>query len=185
MSKLNELVIRLEKLGGTIYADIKNGSEFGKVAINGAVFFALYPSGEFDRFDRAIKESDLRAGFKPVTNLIDPKTAKVLEKEEKARKIEELKTEEIYFEGGESEFRAAFGAISRQIGPIADYFISDRQRLIYVNDVLVRCAEFTVYLKNEEYTENDENGPEVHDPVKAIFIRSPKDGSIIYYRGDF
>jgi hypothetical protein len=178
---LEELISRLEKLGGKVYTQIKHGDQTGWMGTNGSgkskVYFAFYPDGTSQRFESLPADKDLKAGWK-ASDLRDPETILAdknkTDKLKKARAKEALFDEEIHITQKELEALCKANHIS--IGKIADFYPDGRHAHSYkeIDGRAVATVQFTVITKNEDYTKDGDNGEELHDPVYIDVWRDSK-----------
>lgn len=179
---VDALVARLTKAGGKVYCKITKGAESGWLGVNGTgkskVYFAFYPDGSSQRFEKPVEAKDLKAGWKAEGPLEDPET--VLKNKAKADKIKkEYEREQLFdkeIQLSQAEFQKLCKANYISIGPIEDFYPDGRNA--HGNEKIdgqyVATVLYTVYLRNEDYTEDGQNGPEIHDPVYVKVWRDAK-----------
>jgi len=179
---MDDLVKKLEKVGGQVYAKIRKGDEMGWLGVNGKgrnrVYFAFYPDGTQQRFESGTFSGpgQLKNGWKPDDgDYRDPDT--VLQDKSKEKKIQRERkfTADVRLTDKELE-----KLISNLGGDIADSWVEDHG-IEEIGGRDVAYAEYTIYVKNEDYDEesdedgHDENGnQELHDPVHFKIWRDPK-----------
>lgn len=182
---VDALVARLTKAGGKVYCKIAKGGESGWLGVNGTgkskVYFAFYPDGSSQRFEKPVEAKDLKAGWKAEGSLADPET--VLADKAKADKLqkeverEKLFTTEITINS--KELQKLCVAQHADMGSRWQdaYVDGDRNRGVKTIDgKAVAWAKYTIYVYNDDYSddEDESNGPEIHDPVYALVWRDAK-----------
>lgn len=181
---MEDLVARLEKVGGKVYTKIAKGDQQGWLGVNGKgkakVYFAFYPDGTSQRFEALPTEKDLKSGWK-ADDLRDPET--ILADKSKADKLKKEREKEALFMTeitiGIDELAKVCKAnhIGIHRSEIEDAYVDgERERSFKtVDGRAVAMARYTVYTKNSDYTEDGKNGPEIHDPVYVLVWRDGKD----------
>lgn len=189
---LNNLVAKLEKVGGKIYAKITKGDESGWLGVNGSgktkVYFAFYPDGTQQRFEKPVGEKDLKNGWKPEGgDYRDPETAvKDKTKADKIKRqleVSRLREADIDLSDWNELIkickREHIGlGISDKSG-IADTYPDD-EGLQEVDDIMVAYAVYKIILKDSEYVDDDDDEYATHDPIYVKFWRDPKNPEKIH-----
>lgn len=186
---MEDLVARLEKVGGKVYTKIAKGDQQGWLGVNGKgkakVYFAFYPDGTSQRFEALPSEKDLKSGWK-ADDLRDPET--ILADKSKADKLKkEREKEALYHEKIVSLSDAEFQKLNKEfhlgmdISRVVDFYPDGREAHGYkkVDGRLVPSVRLTVNLRNEDWRKGDDekgnpHGPEIHDPVYVEVWRDPK-----------
>jgi hypothetical protein len=177
---IDDNVVRLEKVGGKVYTKITKDNETGWLGVNGQgkskVYFAFYPDGSTQRFESIPRVNDLKPGWK-ATDLRDPDTiiadkAKT-DKIKKEREREFLFTKEIMLDIKELSKLCKENHILS--GSIKDAYVDgESERGVKIDSgVRVAFARYTVHAKNDDYTKDGKNGPEIHDPIYLFIWRDP------------
>jgi len=184
-----ELIERLKKAGGEVYSKITHGTENGWLGYNGKgtkkVYFAFYPDGDMQRFEKPVVKRDLKIGWTavsyddPETVLKDKKAAEKISKEEER----EAKFEETVRFGSFEEMRKIAKKNGIDIGTIVDEWVeSDTIRKI--GGRWVAYTTYSITTKNEDFDPKapGENGhdSELHDPFYITFYRDSKDPEKIH-----
>ena len=190
---MSSWIARLEKAGGKVYAEITKGADKGFLGVNGSgkskVYFAMYPDGSQQRFEKPIEAKDLKSGWTVAGgDLRDPESIKKdkarQEKLRKAAEREELFTKKIQIPTDEELIKIC-KASGIDLGKIEDaypesLYSRDPYDFKEIDGREVATVEYCIHIKNEDYTEDGENGPEIHDPVRIEFWRDPKNPEKIH-----
>jgi hypothetical protein len=184
---IEDLIARLERVGGQVYGEIIKGDLVGKLGVNGKgkhkVYFAFYPDGTSQRFEHQPSKDDLKPGWK-AQELRDPETVKAeTDKADRASKAQRFE------DSFEDEIRLSDGALKKvcdenhiHMGEIADAWIDDKG--VDALDLRgrwkksgreVAWAIFNITLKNEDWRgEDDKDNVELHDPIHVKVWRDDK-----------